>query len=177
MRQIIGTLRTVGQNTRVETLTNFSCAVLEDGYGPTCDGPAALEALHKAVTNLLESFPSDISGEFAGNTAAVGQFRKNHTDLTRARDKGWLSTDWFLWRDLGKLRQSKRGAPTPDGYDELADAVIEAAEKLSQHPGPLGDAVEHGASLIGSAFEATVGYGEEKRKSALVDYTDMVAIV
>jgi ATP-dependent helicase/nuclease subunit A len=176
VRQIIGTLRTVGQNTAVETLKDFADAVLKDGYGPTCNGPLALEALHKAVTNLLDSFPSDISGEFAGNKAAVGQFRKNHTGLLRARDKGRLSTDWLLWRDLGKLRQSKRGAPTPDGYDELADAVILAAGKLSQHPGPLDDAVEHGASLIGSAFEATVGYGEEKRKSALVDYTDMVAM-
>jgi ATP-dependent helicase/nuclease subunit A len=176
VRQIIGTLRTVGQNTRIETLTNFSRTALENGYGPTCNGPLALKALHKAVTNLLENFPSDISVRFDGNKSAVGQFRINHADLTRARDDARLSTDWPLWRGLGKLRQSKRGAPTPDGYDELADAVIVAAEKLSQHPGPLRDAVEHGASLIGSAYEATAGYGEDKRKSALVDYTDMVAI-
>ena len=103
------------------------------------------------------------------------EFRRNHSDLSAAKDKGRLETDWHLWGDLRKLRQSKRGAPTPNGYDALADAVIEAAEELVRHPGPLEDAVNHAQILINAAVEAIEGYTTDTRKAALVDYTDMVA--
>ena len=86
-----------------------------------------------------------------------------------------MATDWHLWDALRKTRKSKRGSPTPEGYDELADAVIEAADELPHQPGPLEDAVNHAEILIGSAVEAIEGYAADKRKAALVDYTDMVA--
>lgn len=86
-----------------------------------------------------------------------------------------MASDWHLWNSLRKLRQTKKRAPTPSGYDELAQAVIDAADGLTSHPGPLSDAIDHAKILISSAVEAIKGYAEDKRASALVDYTDMVA--
>jgi ATP-dependent helicase/nuclease subunit A len=175
VQRIIGRLRTVNQSTDDQTLSSFSEQSLKTCYGPTGDGAAALDALHRAASALLTRFPSDISSDFSGNASAVKEFRKNHADITLAQNKEHLATDWQLWESLRKLRTTKRNAATPDGYDELAQAVIDAAEELPHHPGPLEDAVNHARILIGSAVEAIGGYSTDKRKAALVDYTDMVA--
>ena len=175
VQQVISRLRTVNQEVSGSTLSAFSEQFLTSSYGPTVDGKAALDTVHRAVTALLTRFPSDISHKFSGNAAAVKEFRKNHSDLSLAQYKDRLETDWYLWGSLRKLRQSKRGAPTPAEYDELATAVIEAADKLTQHPGPLEDAVNHAKILLSAAVEAIEGYTLDKRKAALVDYTDMVA--
>ena len=175
VQKVISRLRTVNQKVSGSTLSTFSEQFLTSSYGPTVDGKAALQTLHRAVIALLTKYPSDISHEFAGNASAVKEFRRNYADLSSAQDKNRLETDWYLWGALRKLRQSKRGAPTPADYDELAAAVIEAADKLTQHPGPLEDAVNHAKILISAAVEAIEGYTLDKRKAALVDYTDMVA--
>ena len=175
VQKVISRLRTVNQEVGRSTLSAFSEQFLTSSYGSTIDGEAALETLHRAVTALLTKFPCDISPGFVGNAAAVNEFRRNHADLSLAQNKYRLETDWYLWGSLRKLRQSKRGAPTPDEYDGLADTVIEAANELIQHPGPLEDAVNHAQILISAAVEAIEGYTLDKRKAALVDYTDMVA--
>jgi ATP-dependent helicase/nuclease subunit A len=175
VQKVIGRLRTVNQSTDDKTLSEFSERSLKTSYGPTGDGAAALNALHRAVTALLDSFPSDISGAFTGNASAVREFRKNHADLSLARNKDRLATDWYLWGSLRNLRTTKRNASTPDGYDALAEAVNAAAEELPHHSGPLEDAIDHARILIGSAVEAIEGYSADKRKASLVDYTDMVA--
>jgi len=175
VQTVIGRLRTVNQNTNDDTLSGFSERSLKSSYGPTGDGNAALDALHRAVESLMERFPVDISDSYAGNASAVKSFRKDHADLSVARNKDRLATDWHLWASLRKLRTTKGNAATPDGYDGLAEAVIEAAEELPHHPGPLDDAINHAKILIGSAVEAIEGYSTDKRKAALVDYTDMVA--
>jgi ATP-dependent helicase/nuclease subunit A len=175
VQKVIYRLRTVNQEVDSSTLSAFSEKFLTSSYGPTVNGSAALDALHRAVMELLNKFPSDISGEFTKKDSVVKEFRKNHADLSAAQDKDRLKTDWHLWGALRKLRQSKRGAPTPDGYDELTGAVIEAADELVRHPGPLEDAVNHAQILIGAAVEAIEGYTSDKRKASLVDYTDMVA--
>jgi len=175
VQNVIGRLRTVNQEANSQTLSTFSEQFLTSSYGPTGDGQTALDALHRAATDLLTAFPSDISAEFSGTPSAVKEFRKNYADLSDAQDRDRLETDWHLWGALRKLRQSKRGSPTPDGYDMLVDAVIAAADELPHHPGPLDDAVNHAQTLISSAVEAIEGYSSDKRKAALVDYTDMVA--
>jgi ATP-dependent helicase/nuclease subunit A len=176
MQEVISKLRTLGQQPNVEALRAFVGKFLKDRYGPTCNAEIALDALHGSVLNLWDRFPSDISEDFDYNKTAAKEFRTNHGDLSRARDRTRLATDWRLWKGLAKLRLSKRGAPTPEGYDELAEAVIMAAEKLSEHPGPRNDAIAHGEALISAAFEAVEGFAAEKRKSSLIDYTDMVAL-
>ena len=175
VRKVVGRLRTVNQSTDDQTLSGFSERSLKTCYGPTGDGASALDALHQAVEALLGRFPSDVSGDFTGNASAVKEFRRNHADLSVAQNKDRLATDWHLWGLLRKLRTTKRNAATPEGYDGLAHAVIEAAEELPHHPGPLEDAINHAKILIGSAVEAIEGYSTDKRKAALVDYTDMVA--
>ena len=175
VQTIIGRLRTVGQEMEAQKLTGFARDGLAKTYGTTGDGNIALGALHRAVNALLDSFPNDISGAFADKPSVVKEYRKNHADLSRARNKERLATDWPLWQALRKLRQSKRGAPTPGNYDALADDVIMAADQLPGHPGPLADAIRHADVLIGSAVEAIEGYAEEKKRAALVDYPDMLA--
>lgn len=175
VQTVIRHLRTINQNTDNDTLSEFSEGSLKSSYGPTGDGKSALDALHRAVTELLDLFPSDISDNYTGNASAVKEFRRNHGDLTSAQNKERLATDWYLWSSLRKLRTTKRNAATPDGYDGLAEAVIDAAEELPHHPGPLDDAINHAKILISSAVEAIEGYSTDKRKAALVDYTDMVA--
>jgi ATP-dependent helicase/nuclease subunit A len=175
VQKVIGHLRTLNQSRDDQTYSGFSERFLKTNYGPTGGAATALSSLSRAVEALLDRFPADISANFSGNASAVKEFRKNHTDLTVARNQDRLATDWHLWDSLRKLRTSKRSAATPEGYDTLADAVIMAAEELPHHPGPLVDAINHAKILIGSAVEAIEGYSIDKRKAALVDYTDMVA--
>jgi ATP-dependent helicase/nuclease subunit A len=175
IQTVIGRMRTVNQNPDGQSLGGLSERHLTTGYGHTRDRVFALDALHGAVQALLALYPADISENFIGNATAVNNFRRNHADLSAASDKDRLATDWHLWNALRKLRKGKRGAPTPDGYDGLADAVIEAADELPDLPGPLEDAIKHANILIASAVEAIEGYSTDKRKASLVDYTDMVA--
>ena len=81
-----------------------------------------------------------------------------------------------MWKELRSLRKSKRGCQLPDGYDDLADAVIEAANALPTHPGPLEQAVLHIESLIAAGQEVLVHYAQAKREAGLVDYGDMIAM-
>jgi ATP-dependent helicase/nuclease subunit A len=175
VQKVIGRLRTLNLSRDDQTFSGFSEGFLKTGYGPTGDAVTALGTLSRTVEALLDRFPADISDNFLGNATAVKEFRKNHTDLTLARNRDRLATDWHLWDSLRKLRTTKRNAATPEGYDTLADAVTLAAEELPHHPGPLEDAINHASILIVSAVEAIEGYSTDKRRAALVDYTDMVA--
>jgi ATP-dependent helicase/nuclease subunit A len=172
---IISTLRTIGGSS-ASNLTSYSKKHLKNVYGITIAGDEATQALHRSINALLEQFPRDISANFEGNKTAVSEFRKNYSLLTKGKDISVLKSDWALWQSLRQLRLSKRGAETPNGYDTLASAVIECAENLPAHPGPLQDAISHAEILLNAASEAISGYAEDKKKSALVDYTDMLAL-
>lgn len=149
---------------------------LIEGYGPVApDGPALTAALHDAVCALLDAFPNNLAPLFEGNGSAVKSFSDNHRDLRRAARDGVLARDWTLWQKLRDLRQSKRGAPTPEGYDDLASAVMEAANALPRHPGPLADAQAHLTALVTGAQEVLEAYEEAKRQAGLIDYADMIA--
>ncbi|MEI4235286.1 UvrD-helicase domain-containing protein [Roseovarius sp. D22-M7] len=88
---------------------------------------------------------------------------------------GVLERDWALWQKLRNLRQTKRGSATPEGYDALAQAVMEAANALPRHPGPLADARAHLNALVTGAQEVLAAYDEAKRRAGLIDYADMIA--
>jgi ATP-dependent helicase/nuclease subunit A len=75
---------------------------------------------------------------------------------------------------LSELRQSKRGAPTPDGYDALSDEVIAAAADIAVHPGPLEDACAHFTALVLGAQEVMSKYADMKREAGVIDYADMI---
>ena len=151
-------------------------AYLTEGYGPAeADGTALTEELSRAVRDLLDSFPDNLAPLFEGNASAVNSFSDNHRDLRRAARQDALARDWALWQKLRALRQSKRGAPTPDGYDVLAKAVMDAANALPRHPGPLDDAKAHITALVTGAQEVLESYENAKRRAGLIDYADMIA--
>ena len=148
---------------------------LNAGYGPCeVDGTALTDTLRRAVAALLEAFPDNIVAAFSGNKSAVDTFSNNHRDLRRAQRPGVLEQDWALWQKLRSLRLSKRGATTPAGYDNFAQAVIDAADALPRHPGPLALARDHLTALVTGAQEVLEAYQEAKRRAGLIDYADMI---
>ena len=149
---------------------------LTEGYGEVApDGAALTAALQRAVHDLLAAFPDHLAPLFEGNASAVKDFSGNHRDLRRAAREGMLERDWSLWQKLRNLRQTKRGSATPEGYDALADAVMEAANALPRHPGPLADAQAHLNALVTGAQEVLAAYEDAKRCAGLIDYADMIA--
>ena len=123
---------------------------------------------------LLGAFPDNLALS-ATNDTARREFEAGYRALQDAREVGRISHDFALWVRLSKLRMSKRGSPTPDGYDELAEKVIEAASRLHQHPGPLDREQLHAKVLMETAFDSLERYGKAKQESGLVDYVDMLS--
>lgn len=175
VQEVIARLRTISSDVGLDDLETYAEGKLKSIYGPIVDGNAALGALHRAVQALLAEFSESLAPTFFSNVTARKEFEQNFQDLLVARDREDLSRDWKLWHRLQKMRITKRGSPTPPGYDELASDVVNCALALRSHPGPLEDAMGHARALIQSAKEAIDGYNADKRQAGLMDYTDMVA--
>ena len=172
---VISLLRTLGPRGGDPGMADWVEASVREGYGePAPKGETLDEGLKAAVNALLAAFPKSLA-EDATSKAAKDAFRENIRDLKRAQQmfaKG--GRDWKLWQKLRDLRQTKRGSPTPEGYDELAAAVMAAADKLPYHPGPLDDAVAHARALVQGAQSAMADYEARKRQLGVIDYSDMV---
>lgn len=173
VRAMVSLLTGLGEAGLAPQLAGDAVAALRRDYGPVAkDGVKLTSALKRAVRKLLARFPESLVST-ATSGAARDAFHSDYRNLVRtAKD---AATDWKLWEDLKKLRQSKRGAPTPEGYDDLAAAVIAAAERVEDHPGPLEDAAAHLAALIEGAQETLEIYAARKRTLGVVDYGDMIA--
>ena len=70
--------------------------------------------------------------------SAASELRDNFSALHRAPRGTSLDHDWKLWKSLFKnldgkkgLQVSNRNTKLPAGYDELAEAVMSAAEELT----------------------------------------------
>jgi ATP-dependent helicase/nuclease subunit A len=122
----------------------------------------------------MASFPNSL-GHGASNDTARRKFFKDHGCLRRAAETDALDWDWALWQALRDLRLLKNGSPTSEGYDDLARAVMAAAEGLLRHPGPLEDARTHLTALVRGAQDILSAYDAEKRAAGLIDYADMIA--
>jgi len=172
----INLLRNLGHRGAAEELSELACNAIRKRYGPVApDGAALGERLHKAAAALVEAFPQNLADTVSAKSAK-DEFRKNHTALrTAARDRDALDRDWKLWAGLRTLRLSKRGSPTPAGYDDLAAGVMAAADCLVTHPGPLRHACDHVTDLIAGCQQILAGYEERKRELGIIDYTDMIA--
>ncbi len=138
------------------------------------DGDLLADRLNKAVVALLSAFPESLS-QSGQSATARDAFRSDYRALNEALDRGRLDHDWALWSRLCGLRQTMRGAPTPKGYDVLADAVMEAAAALETHPGPLADACRHLRALVCGAQQILPRYAARKRELGVIDFSDMVA--
>lgn len=174
--KIVTLLRSAGWSGDSDTYSAFASSWIRERYGITGDGEQLTSRLHQAVNFLLEVFPENLAREFGTSATAEREFQRDYRNLRAASTASALSTDWKLWKELRSLRKSKRGCQLPDGYDELADTVIEAADALPTHPGPLEHAVLHIESLIAAGQDVLVHYAHAKREAGLVDYGDMIAM-
>ena len=145
-------------------------------YGPVVDGAALSATLRRNVEALLTAFPESFGREFPGNKSASNSFFQDFGNLKRAMDGSAIDSDWNLWKALRKLRVSKRGAELPEGYDELATAVMETADQLPRHSGALRHACDHIEALLRAGQDVLVEYENAKRAAGLVDYSDMIAL-
>lgn len=169
-------IRGLGARGQSSEILKPALDALTEGYGPVePDGAAMTQRLQRAVRDLLDAFPDSLAPLFEGNGSAVKSFSENHRVLRRAATDRVLERDWALWQKLRNLRLTKRGAETPEGYDALAAAIIEAADALPRHPGPLSDARAHLTALVTGAQQVLAAYEAAKRKAGLIDYADMIA--
>lgn len=174
--RIVTLLRSAGWSEESDSYSAFAADWIRERYGVTGDGDQLTARLQQAASRLLEAFPENLSREFGNSATAAKEFQRDYRNLRAAATGEGLNTDWKLWKELRALRKSKRGCQLPDGYDELADAVIEAADALPTHPGPREQAVLHIESLIAAGQEVLVHYAQAKREAGLVDYGDMIAM-
>ena len=174
--KIVMLLRSAGWSEESDTYSELAANWIKERYGITGDGEQLTSRSHQAVIRLLEAFPESLTREFGNSAAAEREFRRDYRNLRAASTDGALSTDWKLWKDMRSLRKSKRGCQLPDGYDDLADAIIDAVNALPTHPGPLDQAVLHLESLVAAGQDVLVHYAQAKREAGLVDYGDMIAM-
>jgi len=172
---LIGKLKNISYSGREESLMSHALKKLENIYGPTKSAEHLNSLLQVAVTNLLEQFPTDLSHLFPKNKSASAALKKDVKNLRTVAKQENLQ-HWNLWNDLQSLRLSKRGSKLPEGYDDLAEQVIRAAENLPQHPGPLQQAIKHVQLLMNTAQSSLHLYEAEKSKRGLLDYQDMLAM-
>ncbi len=174
--QIVMLLRSAGWVEESGKYAEFAASWIRERYGITADGEQLTSRLHATVTNLLDVFPENMAGEFGNNATASKEFQRDYRNLRNSLNEETLAADWKLWKELRSLRKSKRGCQLPNGYDELADAVIDAANALPTHPGPLKQATLHIESLMAAGQDVLVHYAQAKREAGLVDYGDMIAM-
>ncbi|RCW80696.1 UvrD-helicase domain-containing protein [Paracoccus lutimaris] len=137
------------------------------------DGAPLGTKLRDAVQAMLRAFPSGCT-DLDFNASATKDFARDLRNLRRALNSDALAWDWPLWQQLRGLRQSKRGAATPAGYDSAAQVVMDAAEGLLRHPGPLADICDHASALIRGAQEIMAEFAAAKRAAGVIDFADMI---
>jgi ATP-dependent exoDNAse (exonuclease V) beta subunit len=172
---MIDLLRALGDTGRAPRLIGPALARLDAVHGPVLTDPtAAGKALADAVGAMLRAFPD---GGMATVTAKGPHeaLEKNLALFRRIqRDPSLLGRDWGAWQSLRGLFVSNSRTKTPEGYDDLAEAIMAAAEVLPQHPGPLADAKLHLSCLIACAQEVMTAYEARKKALGLIDFADMI---
>jgi len=193
---LINSLRTIGatEDKTVQYITKLATEI-RALYGVTDDASILNINLHESVKVLLSSFPNSMKNEFGGNATADEKYTSNYRALTRGIELSTIETDFGLWKSLQSLRIPKfstvktkdiRNAMSDaekitikesiEDYASLAIDVIDAANKLSVHPGPLEEAILHISTLLQISVDTLQSYNEAKRENALIDFSDMVHI-
>lgn len=170
--QIINSLRTIGATkSKAEQYISLLSAETTALYGDVEDAPTLNKALHDAVKALLGSFQENMKEKYGGNATADNTFTADYKALKKALDMEAIKKDWGLWQSLKSLRTTK---VDDQDYVRLATNVIDAANKLPLHPGPLEEAIAHIQTLLQISIDTLQNYNEAKRKNALMDFSDMV---
>jgi len=175
LQGLLATLRAIGKETGGDSLHPGVERQIRQLYGPTLLADHLKKKLLEAIQALLQSFPMDISSQCKVSETIQKELKNNFYDIKRAEKETLLDSDWQLWKRLGNLKTYKRGSKLPLGYDDLASEVIDAAQALPKHPGPLADALEHTNLLLAAAIESLQSYHDDKQKRGLLDFTDMLA--
>lgn len=172
---MIDLLRGIGDKGRDPGLIAPALVRLDRLYGEVLDDPdAARDRLLAAVQAMLAAFPE---GGMATVTAKGPRetLEKNLALFRRVdRSPDLLDRDWTVWQSLRALFTSNSRSKTPDGYDDLATAIMEAAGVLPTHPGPLADAKKNLRCLIACAQEVMDAYDARKKSLGLIDFADMI---
>ena len=173
---MIDLLRGLGDKGRDPGLIAPALTRLDTIYGEVLTDPAAArDALEIAVRAMIANFPE---GGMATVTAKGPRetLEKNLALFRRVeREPALLDRDWGVWQSLRSLFASNRSTKTPEGYDELVAAIMQAADVLPIHPGPLADAKLHLRCLIACAQEVMEVYEARKKALGLIDFADMIA--
>ena len=148
---------------------------IKELYGHTSDAKVLEDNLTRAIEQTLKEFPEDMSA-YCTTSGVKKAVKNDHFLLRKALKPGVLKRDWKLWQQLRELKISTKQNKLPQEYDEVIDAVKEAADRLPDHPGPLDDALTHCRALLGAAQGSLATYAENKQHKGLLDYTDMLAL-
>ena len=179
---VVAKLRTIGETGERSPDVDAALQTIRETYPDVEDPDRLTTDLHNAVTAALKAYPEDPSVHFIANKTPYGKIRKDYRALVDAADRGRLRSDWALWGRLQEQKQSLVSTRIGKKLDFSADfdarfqRVCEAAAKLSNHPGPLGDMLALVQELFDAGRHAIGAYGEMKQASGLVDYGDMLTI-
>ena len=172
---MVDLLRTLGDKGRDAGLIEPALARLDAVYGPSLADPeTARTTLQAAVVSMLEAFPNGGMGEITAKTPRANLEADLALFQKIARDPAILARDWSAWQALRCLFVSNSRSKTPEGYDEMAEAIMAAASALPGHPGPLEDAKLHLRCLIACAQEVMEAYEARKTSLGLIDFADMI---
>lgn len=170
--QLINSLRTIGAtedklNQYVNQLSNEMRLI----YGTPLEASTLNNDLHDAVKEMLRSYPDNMKDTFGGNATADSALTTNYKALRKALEISCIENDWGTWKSLQLLRLT---SIKDDDYILLAKRVMDAANKLHLHPGPLEEAIFHIKILLQMSIDTLHNYNEVKRENALIDFSDMV---
>ncbi|SEL62746.1 ATP-dependent exoDNAse (exonuclease V) beta subunit (contains helicase and exonuclease domains) [Roseivivax marinus] len=174
LRAAIGRLNELGERGDDPDLPGRAAAALEADWPETEEDGARLEmTLRAAIEAMLETFPDGIV-EWSTSAAATKDFTSNIRDLRKGLSDS-AYTDWEWWQRLQSLRVTNRRQSTPEGYDELAEVVMEAARALPRHPGPKREASGRLERMLAGAQDVRRLYSKAKARLGVVDFGDMIA--
>jgi ATP-dependent exoDNAse (exonuclease V) beta subunit len=173
---LIDKLRSIGREEGDPALVSHVRGMIGKLYGPTRAADHLKKDLVAAVRTLLEHFPDNLSLKIMDNKTATEALNADYWSLKRACGSEALDSDWKLWQRLRNLRTKAQKHKLPDGYADLAEAVMAAASGLPQHPGPLEQALLHVQRLVEAGQECLGNYAEDKQERGLVDYADMLGV-
>ncbi len=167
---LINSFRTIAVTSRdMKKLLLSLRKELTDIYGATEDESVLNSQLHRAVKSLLSSFPHSQKPQ-KSSVKKDEDFDKDFEQLQLALDIRNIETSSALWVRLQSLRIIK----VDDNYKKLVTNIMEIANKLSSHPLPLRNAIEHIEMILELSLKTLELYNEKKRQNALIDFSDML---
>ncbi|WP_226610406.1 UvrD-helicase domain-containing protein [Marinobacter nauticus] len=175
---LINKLRSLGKGFstspgEADALLSQAKAIITRTYGHVQnDGEPYTEALWRAIEAVKIEYPDAKTlghKKEWGNNKHTRAFVESIYSATRNK----LERDWKLWAKL-QYTEDLKNIRNKHTRADLAEAIWNAAEKLSVHPGPLNDALNHIECLINGVLETLTAYQQTKEQAGLVDYGDMV---